>query len=472
MSETRIGIPSHIAAAIKQAGYGVATAMDAKLAEWWGWYTANNEWYQSSVTDGDTTYKVNRISIKPARMVCQEWANLILNEKTEVSCPESDAVNDLIDTVMANGRFAQTGQGLIERAFALGTGAWALRFDGVDAESLSSPHATVSIERYDARQIVPLSYSDDDCTECAFVSTTTIRGKVYDQLQIHHKGEDGTYVIDTQLFTPADGKPAHLEDVAESFDTGSRVPTFALVRPGLENTYWDYSPTGVSIFDDALGAVQLVDECVDNMHRDVHLGQMMVFIAEDLLTHDSNGKVVVPRAQDQQLFRKMEATGSENLIENWSPDLRVDQNKLGINTALSLLGFRTGFGLDYWSWDAQGGLKTATEVVSDNSQLFRSIRKHENVIAPALSRIFAAYATCTRTVMGNAAIPEQIPEIVVNFDDSVITDSASERAQDLTDVAAGMMKPWEYRVKWYGDSEDDAKAITETDAAVYSAPLL
>lgn len=470
MNETRIGIPSHVATAIKKAGYGVATAMDAKVSLWWGWYRAENDWYSSSVTDGDTTYKVDRISIKPARMVCQEWANLILNEKTEISCPESEAVNALIEKVTDRGRFAQAGQGLIERAFALGTGAWALRFEGVDAESASSPHAAISIERYDARQIVPLSYSDDDCTECAFVSTTTIRGKVYDQLQIHRIGENDTYVIETQLFSTA-GRPLALDDVAPSFDTKSKVPTFALVRPGIENTYWDYSPTGVSVFDDALGAVQLVDEAVDNMHRDIHLGQMMVFIAEDLLTHDKNGKVVVPRAQDQQLFRKMEATSASNLIEQWAPDLRVEQNATAINKALSLLGFRTGFGLDYWSWDAQGGLKTATEVVSDNSQLFRSVRKHENVIAPALSRIFTALATCTRTVAGDMSIPEEIPAITVNFDDSVITDSASERAQDLQDVASGIMKPWEYRVKWYGDSEEDAKAITETDGDVFSAPL-
>ena len=46
----------------------------------------------------------------------------------------------------------------------------------------------------------------------------------------------------------------------------------------------------------------------------------------------------------------------------------------------------------------------------------------------------------------------------VAFDDSIITDTAAEKAQDMAEVAAGLMGAWEYRRKWYGEDEKTARA--------------
>ena len=42
-----------------------------------------------------------------------------------------------------------------------------------------------------------------------------------------------------------------------------------------------------------------------------------------------------------------------------------------------------------------------------------------------------------------------------------IIDKESERERDRQDVRDGLMQPWEYRLKWYGETEADAKAILE-----------
>ena len=42
--------------------------------------------------------------------------------------------------------------------------------------------------------------------------------------------------------------------------------------------------------------------------------------------------------------------------------------------------------------------------------------------------------------------------------DSILTDEETERKQDMADVAAGFMHHWEYRMKWYGEDEETAKA--------------
>ena len=49
-------------------------------------------------------------------------------------------------------------------------------------------------------------------------------------------------------------------------------------------------------------------------------------------------------------------------------------------------------------------------------------------------------------------------EFSCKFNDSILTDEETERKQDMADVAAGFMHHWEYRMKWYGEDEETAKA--------------
>ena len=46
----------------------------------------------------------------------------------------------------------------------------------------------------------------------------------------------------------------------------------------------------------------------------------------------------------------------------------------------------------------------------------------------------------------------------MQFDDSILNDPDVQKQQDAQDVRDGLMAKWEYRAKWYGESEDIAKA--------------
>ena len=46
--------------------------------------------------------------------------------------------------------------------------------------------------------------------------------------------------------------------------------------------------------------------------------------------------------------------------------------------------------------------------------------------------------------------------IVIDFDDSIIEDKQTERAEDRKDVSMGVMGLPEYRAKWYGETEEVA----------------
>ncbi len=45
------------------------------------------------------------------------------------------------------------------------------------------------------------------------------------------------------------------------------------------------------------------------------------------------------------------------------------------------------------------------------------------------------------------------------FDQSPLIDENAERLRDLQEVKDGLMAAWEYRVKWYGETEETAKAM-------------
>jgi A118 family predicted phage portal protein len=456
-----------------------AHPMREEVDRWWGWYTATGDFFESSDRIGKRTFKVKRISIKPAKMACEDWAGLLFNERTAIGIDDTqDGAGSLAAAAkwlgqwLAESGFMRLANRTVERAMALGTAAWALRFDGIIPDAVASPAARIGIERYDARHIVPLAYEGDECTECLLRSKAVVDGKEAHQLRVHRLGANGTYWVHTALFNDS-GRRIASDGVAEAFDTGCTLPTFALVRPGIDNSYLEAHPFGVSVFDAALGAVEMVDMAVDNLNRDIYLGQKMAFIPSGMLEHDEDGNVVIPRAADQQVFVAFEG---DQVVEGraqgpyeYNPDMRIADNRAAIKTALELLGKRCGFGKDYYTLDERGGgvmrNKTATEVASDQTELMRNIRKHEESMAPAVKGICAAAVECARSVVG-LALPPVEGRVAVVFGDSIIEDDAAVRERDRADVAAGLMPGWQYIAKWQALDDAAAKELWADAQAV------
>ena len=58
-----------------------------------------------------------------------------------------------------------------------------------------------------------------------------------------------------------------------------------------------------------------------------------------------------------------------------------------------------------------------------------------------------------------AEIEEDFGAVSVMFDDSVITDTQSEKETMMAEIAAGVVPKWMYLVEFYGKSEDEARAL-------------
>lgn len=271
-----------------------------------------------------------------------------------------------------------------------------------------------------------------------------------DQLQMHVVGDDGAYRIRTACFD-GDGREVAVPGAAADVSTGCASPTFGIVRPAVSNTRVDFSPHGQSVFADAVDAVQSVDLAYDALVNEVDAGKMRVFLSDVMLDQERTAdgrRVPIPFGKgDCTMFRKVMST--EDTIQEFAPALRTEAQGKAFRLALQVLGDLCGLGTNYFNLDNVGYVKTATEVSSDNSALMRNVRKNENALEGALAGVAHALLACARHNMGEG-LPEE-GGVSVIYDDSIVQDTASEKRQDMDEVAAGLMTREEYCRKWYGD---------------------
>lgn len=70
-------------------------------------------------------------------------------------------------------------------------------------------------------------------------------------------------------------------------------------------------------------------------------------------------------------------------------------------------------------------------------------------------RLVNGMADACRSIKGEA-VP--YGDVTVDFDDSIISDTQSAREMAMSEVGAGIMAPWEYRRRFYGETKDEAQA--------------
>lgn len=456
------------------------TPMDSYINTWWSYIRQEgNPFYWLEEPDTQNPAKKNKIKVRsctPASMICDDMAGLIYNETASISLDEVedgttvDWLEQWLDVTMWHDRAPLA----IGRMCSTGTAAWALHVSGF-AETGKSPVLKVRPMRYDARSIIPLSWEADDCIDCAFLADVYIRGNKCTQIEVHQRGDDGNYQIYCGFFDDT-GKqfvPAGYLDSNTSVNTKQPYPTFSLIRLAFDNPYWDYSPMGVALFHDAIDALQTVDIAFDNMGSDVVMGRKLLVLPESMLSKDEYGNAQVPMITGKRFFvaAKSNTYDDKARVFEYNPSLRTEENRQALSTALQMLGKRIGFGIKAYALDDQGGITTAKQVAADNSEMMRAVRRHEHIIKPAIQSLITAACGIYRE-LGTTPLVDIAGQVNVVLGDSIMQDDDSLRERDRADVAAGLLEPWKYMVRWQGYTEEEAKeAQGALDDAALSVPI-
>lgn len=453
---------------LQQAGYDtVYSGFYTMISAWESWYQADvRKFHRYRIYTGKQHTLCRRLSLGMAKKVSEDIADLLLNEKVQITI-QDQTTSDFVMKVLRDNNFFVLGNDYQERKAYTGTVAYVpyleeLTIDQVSGEIVGG--GRIKINYVSAPDIYPLSWGNGYITECAFVFYKVIGTRKYAHVQMHLL-EKGLYVIENHVVECTNGAGNEVapedwqslkgfEHLSQKLETGSPDRQFVIDRLNITNNYGKDNPMGVAIFANAIDVLQGIDTVYDSYINEFVLGKKRIFVAPEIMGTDILGNLAFDPNDVvfYQLPEDMLKESSKPIVEI-NMDLRAEAHEQGINDSLNMFSMKCGFGQNHYRFE-NGSIQTATQVVSENSDMFRTINKHEIILEPVLDELIRIIARLG-LVLGEPVKPET--EIVVDFDDSIIEDKEAERQSDRQDVSMGAMSLAEYRAKWYGETLEEAE---------------
>ena len=453
---------------IKLNELGYTTIPDSfysKVYEWKSWYQGNVKGFHNyTVQNGERQVKCRRYSLGMGKKLCEDWANLLMNEKVQITL-EGQKEQDFIDLVLTENNFTVKANEMQEMKSALGTVAYVPRVIGQEisesGDIVPGNASGIVLDYVTIENIYPLSWQNGYISECAFSSEVTRGGKDYLYLQIHRREDNGNYVIENRIYRYDNEQLADeqlvnvkgFENIPPVVHTGSDKRQFVIDRPNIANNVNYLLPTGIAIYANAIDVLQGVDIAYDSYVNEFKLGKKRIMVKPSAAQYLDGTPAFDP---DDVVFYVMpEDTEDGAVVTPIDMTLRTAEHNTGIQDQLNILSSKCGFGETYYRFDG-GSVATATQVISENSTMFRTIKKHEIVLGQALVELCRILLRLGNTAM-NAGLNEDV-EISIDFDDSIIEDKQTDFSRDMQLLSAGIMNDWEFRMKWMNEDEETAKA--------------
>lgn len=419
---------------------------------WYEWYKGFVKKFHRYQVYNDGQYlDMEKLSLGMAKKVCEDWADLLINKETDIIIDDKEK----LDKILKRERFWTKANQGVEKSYALGNGAFVVRLKdaAIDDKGIvyKANSTQLKIDFINATKIRPITYADGDIIECAFVNEGTNQAT----LSIHLL-ENGQYVI-TELTLRKQSNGYQLENKAVIY-TGSDVKWFAWLKPNKVNNLDINSPLGVSIFNDAVDNLKIIDNIFDGFNNEYQLGKKRVMVASDAV------KIDISEGEPRKVFDLNDVlyyqipTGNDGkpIIQDISSELRTQAYIDGLNNQLSIFGSKCGLGESFYKFDAISSrpVQTATASKLQAQNLYRSIEKMEVVVEQCLVDLTQAIIYVNNAWTNEEKISES--DINIKFDDAISTDKESERERDTNAVKDGLMSKKEFVMKWYLMNESEA----------------
>ena len=433
---------------LNKLGYNCDTLMQSHMEVWKSWYKGFVENFHTyDVYNGKQYVRRKRESLRMPKRVCEDWADMLLNEKVVINVGD-ESINERLKAVFTANDFYVEGNKLIEKAFAWGSAAF-VEYPGKNNEPI--------IDYIKGDMIYPISWTGTRVTECAFASLKNINGEEVYYINIHTKNSAGNYVIQNRLFRKNDGREIDIRGIAKGvYDTGSPNKRFQIISPNLANNIEENTPLGISVFANAKAEMKGIDLVYDSYVNEFRLGKKRILIPISAVqTVKEENKEVSPvfDYNDTEFYALPGVSAEEQTIKEMNMELRWQAHHEALQDNLNLFSDACGMGEGQYIFEKSGGVKTAREVISENSKLFRTLKRHEKVLKSALISL----VTALLEIMN---IKEDV-KTVIEFDDSIIEDTDTEFNRRLQMVSVGAMKTWELRAWQLNETEEEAKKALE-----------
>jgi A118 family predicted phage portal protein len=421
--------------------------------DWLSWYRGRVLGFHNyKIYNGTNYLEMERKTLGLPKFIAESWANLLMNERCDIILPDEE--KEKLDSILYNTNFWQKANDGIEKSFALGLGALIMNVKDLGVSQsgrINKDKAKVTIDFINETKIFPITIEHKNITECAFVS----KGTDETNLVVHLKNEQGIYEIHNYILDNQNKIKSKYV-----FNTKSEIAWFFILRPNISSNFMTElmdDEIGISIYANCLDNFKAVDNKYDGFDLEYVLGRKRMFVSTEAWTiNKSDGSMQRTFDPYDTLFYHLpDNDDGKPLITNKTDELRYEAFVRGINSELSYIAMKTGLGENFLKFDGSG-IATATQVISENSTLFRNIKKHQILIEDVLLRMTKALIKASNDFTNIQFSTIDDGEIRVVFDDSIFEDKNSEMERDRQDVIAGIMSVPEYREKWYGEDEATA----------------
>ena len=423
------------------------------IREWLEFYSGNVEGFHNyRFYNGVSYISAKRYSLGMAQKVAQDHASLLLNEKVKITT-DFDSFQQLLDNVLKKNNFRVRANQLVELAYSLGTGAFV---EFLDANKITN------IDYVNALSIYPITVVNGDIVECAFASeiSSDKNGKTY-YINIHRLDENGNYIIENKKIL-ADSNKLIQEipsmDLADTVVTNSPIPRFQIIKPNIVNNIDLNSAMGISIFANSIDELKAIDIVFDSYINEFKLGRKRVYVPISMVKAitDEAGITKPTFDSNDQMFYAVSEDAADKLTES-NGELRFGAHEAALQKFLNLLSTKCGLGNDYYSFE-NGTAKTATEVISEKSDLYSNLKKNELILESAIIGMVEAIADM------NGYGADKI-NTTVAFDDSIITDTEADANRAMLEFNSGIIDAVEYYKRAYKMSDDAAIKLRDEIAA-------
>lgn len=477
---------------LSKKGYRtVSTDYYTFIEMWENWWKNNVDFHKYH----DSTGKERKMfSLGMAKRVSEDWSSILFTERDEIvtqanTSQQTKVNNDYLNKQLKKLKVYKDLPTAIEKAMAMGTAGATMRVKNAKVDKNGKVSATnrtkLDIIYLDATQIVPLKVEHGKIIDVAFVSENIEDGKkIYyvelHQLQYDEELKKDIYVISNNYINEQ-GEEVAKKDIVKQYTFKSDVPLFSILKPAVANPldteYHNVNGLGFSIYGTAIDQLMVCDITYNNFAMDFYLGGKKVFYNKKITRtktrqiKDTDGNIkeeeyeVYPDDVMKQQWTVYGDNQISNIKENpvvteYNPDLRVTEDKEGIQFALNMLSFKAGLGTKYYEFNGTS-VVTATQYVGDRQDLVSNANKHRKRVDEFVSGTGKAIL-----LLGRILFKENVTEdclVTITDKDGFMVDTETAKNEFRKDIAQGIRKPWEYRVKFLGEDEETAKARIADD---------
>jgi A118 family predicted phage portal protein len=420
------------------------------ITNWLAIYQGQAPWIVNATYNTSSGRKRGRqlLSLNMPQAAAKKMATLTFSQKVvltatkKLNAPQPTSPDDMkqasnvfIHQVFAENHFYDNFERYLEYMFA----------EGGLCMRLYTYHGKVKIRFATADVFFPISSDANGVTECVIASNFQSNNSYYTLLEWHTE-DDTAYVVSNELYesTTADdlGHKVPLTQLYSDLAEETRYskadysgPTFIYLKPNLANNINLSSPLGIPIYANALDTLKVLDETYDALMREIKLSKKTLMVPDSMMKRGVDRFTGQPEfyyddaEEIYRMFHYDSISGTSNeTIKDVTQALRAESYLSTINTTLKLFASQVGFSAGTFSYDAGDGMKTATEVVSENSDTYQTKNSHETIIEEALKQLVIRVLELAKADPEVNYSDETDVDVTVNFDDSI----AKDRSENLS----------------------------------------